>query len=87
MDKFREDYGTGRRQMIDAFVAMTQLADPPGLGPPAPTGEALRDEITRLHGQFFDGNVACKRAFGTVVLIAEIKVWAKHDQGPPPPKR
>ena len=71
-EDLRERYAHGRTQMIEAFVAMARLADPPALGTPPPTGGALYDETTRLMGLFLDGATACRHAFGTAVMLAEI---------------
>lgn len=48
--------------MIDAFADLTALAHKAGVDP---------DEVTRLHGLFFDGNVEVKRAFAFVLPVAE----------------
>lgn len=58
----RDRLTIGRRAMIDAFADLTALAHKAGVDP---------DEVTRLHGLFFDGNVEVKRAFAFVLPVAE----------------
>jgi hypothetical protein len=65
VDQIRDDFAAGRRLMIEAFVQMSDRA--------RRAGAVDDDEALRLHGRFFDGNVAAKRAFGLAVLLAEIR--------------
>lgn len=58
----QERHATGRGAMIGAFADLTTLALRAGV---------TWDSISRLHGEFFDGNVEMKRAFEVVVLLAE----------------
>ncbi len=62
-DTIRDQFTTGRRGMLAAFVALSDLARRAGVD---------EDEISVLHGRFFDGNVAVKAAFRIAVLLAEI---------------
>ena len=64
MDEIRDDFQRGRRIMIDAFAELTTLALRSGTDP---------DQVTELHGRFFDGNVASKGAFRTAILLAGIR--------------
>lgn len=66
MDEIRDKFNTGRRGMIDAFVALSTLARRAGVSD---------DDIFATHGQFFDGNVETKSAFSAAILLAEI--WRK----------
>lgn len=63
MDEFRDGFHLGRRNMLDAFLKLSTLARQAG---------ADGDDITKLHGQFFDGNVSVKTSFRAVILLAEI---------------
>lgn len=72
MDNIRDQFTAGRRNMIDAFVALSDAARRAGVD---------EDAISQLHGRFFDGNVAVKAAFSTVVLIAEVRGPARLDLG------
>lgn len=63
MDDIRDKFTGGRRAMIDAFVDLSTLARRAGVG---------EDEITPLHGRFFDGNVQVKRTFNVLMLLAEV---------------
>lgn len=49
--------------MIAAFGELTALALRAGVG---------WDEVTPLHGRFFDGNAGVKRSWRVVLLLAEI---------------
>ncbi len=51
--------------MIAAFAELTTLALRVG---------ADSDDVTALHGRFFDGNVDVKKAWRCVLLLAEIYV-------------
>lgn len=62
-------FTAGRRQMIDAFVKISDLARKAGVD---------EDEISMIHGEFFDGNVEIKVAFGGVMLLAQIRATRKH---------
>lgn len=70
MDEIVGKYQHGRRAMIDAFVELSTLARHAGV---------TEDEITPVHGRFFDGNVEVRRAFGTLLLLA--KVWRPRKVG------
>lgn len=54
MDEIVGKHQHGRRAMIDAFVELSTLARRAGV---------TEDEITPVHGRFFNGNVQAKRAF------------------------
>lgn len=60
MDTIRDQFGTGRRDMLDAFVALSGLARRAGVDD---------DEISDIHGKFFDGNVAIKESFGALCAV------------------
>lgn len=64
MDTIREDFYAGRRNMIDAYVELKMLALERGLD---------WEIAGMLDGLFFDGNVGIKQAFGSAVLLAEIR--------------
>jgi hypothetical protein len=64
MDELRDRFQTGRRDMLDAFAELSALARGAGVA---------ECEISATHGQFFDGNVAIKRAFGVAVLLASVR--------------
>lgn len=59
----RDEFHRGRREMIDAFVRVSDLARRAGV-----------DEgvISEAHGQFFDGNVRVKGAFRVLCLLSEV---------------
>lgn len=63
MDNLRTLFTAGRRDMIDAYVALQELALRAG---------ADYEEAMALARQFFDGNVDIKRAFGAATLLAEL---------------
>jgi hypothetical protein len=63
MDDIRDRFNGGRRAMIDAFVDLSTLARRAGV---------TEDEITEVHGRFFDGNVETKRAWGVLNLLLEV---------------
>lgn len=71
MDEIVGKYQHGRRAMIDAFVELSTLARRAGV---------TEDEITPVHGRFFDGNVQAKRAFNILLLLAE--VWRPRNTQP-----
>lgn len=71
MDQIRDPFNTGRRAMINAFVELSTLARRAGV---------TEDEITPVHGRFFDGNVQAKRAFNILLLLAE--VWRPRNTQP-----
>lgn len=60
----RDQFHTGRRDMIDAFVELSTLARAAGVP---------ELDISITHGQFFDGNMAVKQTFRIVVLLAETR--------------
>lgn len=62
-DEIRDRYAEGRKAMIAAFAELTTLAMRAGVD---------EDAIHELHGRFFDGNVASKRAFRVIALLAEL---------------
>lgn len=64
MDTIRDKFNTGRRSMLEAFVTLSDIARKAGVD---------EDEISDLHGLFFDGNVEIKAAFRAAVLLAEIR--------------
>jgi hypothetical protein len=57
-----DQFHTGRKRMINAFVELSTLALRAGVKP---------DDITELHGCFFDGNVEIKDAFA----VTGFKAW------------
>ena len=65
MDGLREQFKTGRMEMIRAFADLTALAH---------RGGATEDEITEIHGRFFDGNVDVKDAWRVAMLLAELEL-------------
>jgi hypothetical protein len=69
MDALRDQFAAGRRAMIDAFADLTTLAYAHG---------ATEDEITALHGRFFDGHVEIKDAWRVTLLLAELEL-SRHD--------
>lgn len=71
MDNIRNQFNTGRSAMIDAFVELSTLARRLGVA---------EDELTPVHGRFFDGNVQTKRAFNILLLLAE--VWQPRRERP-----
>jgi hypothetical protein len=68
MDDIRDQFHAGRRNMIDAFTTISDLARRAGVD---------EDRITEAHGRFFDGNVDIKDAF----VVTEF--WAKTRRGLP----
>lgn len=64
MDELRDQFHHGRREMLEAFLALSTAARRSGID---------EDEISRLHSQFFDGNVEVKRAFRAAILLSEIR--------------
>lgn len=75
MDEIRDQFNTGRRAMIDAFVELGALARRAGVD---------HDAISELHGRFFDGNVETKRAFRVCILLAEVKPPAEQPRDAAP---
>lgn len=69
MDEIVNRYNHGRRAMIDAFVDLSTLARRAGV---------TEDELTAVHGRFFDGNVEVRRAFGPLLLLLEL--WRPRGQ-------
>lgn len=63
MSTSRDKFDHGRRLMLSAFVELSDWARQAGID---------EDRLTELHGQFFDGNVEVKAAFGAAVLLVEI---------------
>lgn len=55
--------------MINAFAALSTLARRAGVDP---------DEITAVHGRFFDGNVAIKESFWLAVVLPELTSGNDH---------
>lgn len=72
MDDISNRFRHGRRDMIAAFVAVSDLARRAG---------ADADDISAAHGQFFDGNVAAKNAFRVAALLARAR--GQHRAGRP----
>lgn len=67
MDDTYAKFHLGRRDMINAFVKVSNLARRVGVN---------EDDITAAHGQFFDGNAETKSAFHVLALLVEIrKPW------------
>ena len=59
-----DKFDHGRRAMIDAFVRLSDTARRAGID---------EGDISAAHGQFFDGNVETKSAFGAVAILARIQ--------------
>jgi hypothetical protein len=74
MDDIRDQFATGRRKMIDAFVRISDLARRAGVD---------EDTISACHGEFFDGNVETKDAFGVAAFLAQVRMAS----GRPTPRR
>lgn len=72
MDAIRQQFQGARTSMIGAFAELTTLALRAGVP---------RDEITRLHGRFFDGNVDAKDAFSVAAFVAELSGWPPRGAG------
>ena len=66
MEHLREEFGEGRLAMRAAFIELSDWARLNGFD---------SDEMTRLHVDFFDGNVRIRRAFSTSQLLAGIRGW------------
>lgn len=66
MDEIRDDFKAGRLAMWDAFLALSDWARTQGFDP---------DDMTRLHGEFFDGNLGVKRSFNVALWMAAIRGW------------
>ena len=64
VDQLRNQFNTGRTEMIAAFVGLSDLARRHGVD---------EDTITALHGRFFDGNVTVKTRWRVLLLIAEMR--------------
>ena len=61
MDNTKDRFNAGRTEMIAAFTkALGHVAD-----------EDLRSELS---GEFFDGHVEIKKAFGVMCLLAHLKL-------------
>lgn len=58
MTDFYDAFHAGRSEMIRAFVRVSDLARRAGVD---------EEEISRLHGLFFDGNVSVKQAFWAAI--------------------
>jgi hypothetical protein len=61
MDELRDKFHNGRRDMLAAFVELSDLARRAGVSDL---------DISLAHVQFFDGNVAVKETFRVYVLLA-----------------
>lgn len=66
MEQLREDFSAGRLAMRAAFIELSDWARLHGFD---------ADEMTRLHVEFFDGNVKLRRAFATSLLLASVRGW------------
>jgi hypothetical protein len=64
------DLNAGRHAMIDAFAELTTIGLRAGVDP---------DEVTRLHGDFFDGNVNVKHAEAERVRTGGVCPLCAHD--------
>lgn len=64
MDEVCDRFHHGRRDMIDAFTRVSDLARRAGVG---------EGEISAAHGRFFDGNVEAKDAFRVAALLARVR--------------
>lgn len=65
MDDTCDQFHAGRRLMVEAFVDLSTLAMRAG---------ADYDEITALHGRFFDGHVQIRRSFRVAVILARLRI-------------
>lgn len=60
MDNPWDDFTDGRRDMLAAFVSLSDLARQAG---------ADETMISVAHGQFFDGNIKIKNSFRAVITM------------------